>query len=407
MGAGCLMDIPRLSVWVVSDCQLRTAELQAANLDGNWLISGMRFVDAAYHYNRTDKPELLLEAHRANLGYFDFLPAGWECTLIKFADGRGHLRKERFDYYYFQGAASRVWVPIAANRFIGSLRPQVVLLHGLIFPQQVLMLRPSLPRNTRIIVQHHAELPGDGVMRRLQRVANKYVDAYLFAAEALAAPWIEHGIIEKEKVFQVMEGSADLPQLDKHAARHHLKLPGGPLFLWVGSLSVRKDPLTVLRAFAKYLVQQPLAKLYMIFQQNDLLQAVQEMIMSDPLLRASVMLKGKMEKKDLAYWYNAADFFISASHSEGSGYALIEAMSCGCVPVVTDIPSFRQITDAGRVALLFQPGNADSLLEALCRLDGLQVKQLSARVKEQFEKELSFKAIARQLCRVCERLNVE
>ena len=42
-------------------------------------------------------------------------------------------------------------------------------------------------------------------------------------------------------------------------------------------------------------------------------------------------------------YYGAADVFVSGSHSEGSGYALIEAMSAGVVPVVTDIPSFRAI----------------------------------------------------------------
>ncbi|HEX6181049.1 MAG TPA: glycosyltransferase family 4 protein, partial [Chitinophagaceae bacterium] len=257
---------------------------------------------------------------------------------------------------------------------------------------------------TKIIVQHHAEQARQGVMARLQHVADKYVDAYLFATKELAEPWVDQGIIKKEKVFQVMEGSSDLPQLDKHTARHHLQLSPGPVFLWVGSLSERKDPLTVLRGFAQYLRQQPLAALYMIYQQDELLQPVQEIIAADERLRNSVFLKGKMEKKDLAYWYNAADFFIAGSHREGSGYALIEAMSCGCIPVVTDIPSFRQITDHGNVGILFNKGDADSLLQMLRRIDNMPVRKLSMQVKEQFQKELSFKAIAGQLYKVCEQL---
>ena len=55
-------------------------------------------------------------------------------------------------------------------------------------------------------------------------------------------------------------------------------------------------------------------------------------------------------------YYSAADVFISGSHYEGSGYALIEAMSAGLVPIVTDIPSFRSI--AGDCGERWQPGDA-------------------------------------------------
>ena len=364
----------------------------------------MRFIDVAYYYNRTTRPELLLEAHRANLGYFDFLPQNWHCSLIKFADGEGHIPRERFDYHYFQGRGSRLWWPLKANRFIGRQQPQVVMVHGLIFPWQLLLLRRQLDKHAKIIVQHHADVPGKGIMRWLQRRANRCVDAYLFAAEALSEPWVQQGIIEKEKVFQVMEGSTDLPELDKHTARHYLQLPGGPVFLWVGRLNANKDPLTVLRGFSKFLREQPAAKLYMVYQDEELLNDVQQLVNSDALLRSSVILKGRMDKKELAYWYNAADFYISGSHSEGSGYALIEAMCCGCVPLVTDIPSFRHITSNGDAGFLFKRGDADSLLETLRRAMQVNVHEFSLKAKEQFQRELSFKAIARQLCRVCEAI---
>src|SRR5688572_758424 len=401
-GRGCFA--AGLSRGRMADLQMLNQRRASRPQAKNPLISGMRFIDVAYHYNLTDDPEHLLEAHRPNLGYFDHLPSDWECSLIKFANGRGHVQKGRYDYYYFQGRASKLWVPLEANRFIARLKPQAVLLHGLIFPHHLMMLQPHLERGTKIIVQHHGELPRRGVMQRMQRVASKYVDAYLFTTEQLGDPWVQQGTIQKEKIFPVVEGSSDFPAIDKHVARHHLQLPGGRMFLWVGRLNADKDPVTVLHGFARYLHQQPLAKLYMIFQEDDLLQPVQAMIASDERLRASVVLKGKMEKRDLVYWYNAADFFIAGSHREGSGYALIEAMSCGCIPVVTDIPSFRKITADGTAGVLFNCGNVDSLLQALHSLEDISTRQLSVHVKQQFEKELSFKAIANQITNVCEQL---
>ena len=65
----------------------------------------------------------------------------------------------------------------------------------------------------------------------------------------------------------------------------------------------------------------------------------------------------------LDLWFSAADGYVSGSHREGSGFALIESMSCGCVPIVTDIPSFRKIS--GKYGFLWRPGDAESLCAAL------------------------------------------
>ncbi|HEX3386522.1 MAG TPA: glycosyltransferase, partial [Mucilaginibacter sp.] len=81
--------------------------------------------------------------------------------------------------------------------------------------------------------------------------------------------------------------------------------------------------------------------------------------------RESITLVGELPHDELQYWFNSADFTLSASHYEGSGTAVCEAMSCGCVPIVTDIPSFRMITDNGRCGLLYEPGNEHALLDAL------------------------------------------
>lgn len=56
---------------------------------------------------------------------------------------------------------------------------------------------------------------------------------------------------------------------------------------------------------------------------------------------------------------------VAGSRHEGSGYAVIEALACGVVPVVTDIAPFRALTDRGRVGALWPVGNAERLARAL------------------------------------------
>jgi glycosyltransferase involved in cell wall biosynthesis len=138
----------------------------------------------------------------------------------------------------------------------------------------------------------------------------------------------------------------------------------------------------------------------MIYQEQDLLPEITAFIRHHPGLDKGVSLLGWKSREEMATWYSAADFYISASHMEGSGYALLEALACGCVPVVSDIPPFRKITREGHLALLFQAGDPQSLLACLKRLAAIDLPDRSEAIREHFTRELSFQAIADKLTAV-------
>jgi glycosyltransferase involved in cell wall biosynthesis len=118
----------------------------------------------------------------------------------------------------------------------------------------------------------------------------------------------------------------------------------------------------------------------------------------------SVILVGQKPHEELQYWFNSADVFISGSHYEGSGTAVCEAMSCGCVPLVTDIPSFKMITDNGKCGLLYPPGDEDMLLSALIATEKMNMAEKRDLSLEHFGKKLSFKAIAANIQQIAEGL---
>src|SRR5207302_5467774 len=99
-----------------------------------------------------------------------------------------------------------------------------------------------------------------------------------------------------------------------------------------------------------------------------------------------------------------ADFYISASHEESCGYALLEAMACGCIPVVTSIPSFKKNTGDGKFGFLFPPGEPDELLKILSNLKNINLKEFSEDVTRYFKTNLSFENIADTLYHLCETL---
>jgi glycosyltransferase involved in cell wall biosynthesis len=68
-------------------------------------------------------------------------------------------------------------------------------------------------------------------------------------------------------------------------------------------------------------------------------------------------------------------------------------MACGVVPIVTDIPTFRLITDGGCSAVLWRAGDPSSLAAALAALDLRSTARASQLARQTFEERLSFPAI--------------
>ena len=170
------------------------------------------------------------------------------------------------------------------------------------------------------------------------------VNACTFTARALAERWHRVGLPHDMRLIELPEASTTFRPIDRGQARQATGLRGSPALLWVGRLDHNKDPLTVLTGLDRVLQTVPGAHLTMIVPAEASAREVQRRIADSPALRNGVTLVGPIAHTEMAPYYSAADIFVSGSRHEGSGYALIEAMACGVVPCVTDIPAFRALT---------------------------------------------------------------
>jgi glycosyltransferase involved in cell wall biosynthesis len=224
------------------------------------------------------------------------------------------------------------------------------------------------------------------------------VNAYLFTSAAFGYRWVEEGIIHsRDKIHEIFHGSSVFTAGDKAVARQQLNLPASPVYLWVGRLDANKDPLTVIKAFIEFLTVFPAATLCMIYHEEELLDAIKKSIGESSIAKAQVRLIGKLPHPELETWYRAADFIVSASHYEGGGIAVCEAMSCGAIPVVTDIDSFRILTGNGDCGILFEPGNSASLLQALHRSAAVDLNEARKKVLSRYHNHFSFEAIGKKI----------
>jgi glycosyltransferase involved in cell wall biosynthesis len=296
------------------------------------------------------------------------------------------------EYRFINLKKRKVLFPFRMHRLIKSLNPDVVLVNGLIFPLQVIQLRWALGKKRKIVLLHRAEKPFKGIKKYLQRVADRCINAYLFSSLEFAGQWKKN--INSKKIYEVIQASSFFFPADKKAARATLNITGSPTFLWVGRLNANKDPVAVVKAFLSFLDDEPLACLYMIYQTEELLPAIKELIKGK---EASVILAGSISHTELQQWYNSSDYIISGSHYEGSGIGICEAMSCGCIPIVTNIASFTAMLGYGECGITYMPGNTDDLLKAMRIIIQRNKEEEKQKVLMQFSKELSFDAIARKI----------
>jgi glycosyltransferase involved in cell wall biosynthesis len=324
--------------------------------------------------------------------------AGVHVSVLQASEIEATLERDAVTYHFFAfGRGARRQDRGARLRaLLQRLGTQVHHVHGLSFHQDVAdlaRLTPGIP----ILLQDHADRPPRPWRRPAWRRGLRAAAGVAFCAHAQAQPFRRVGLItDSPRVFEIPESTSRFTPGDRAAARAATGLTGDPCLLWVGHLDGNKDPLTVLKGFSAARAQLPHSQLWCFFGSAPLRAAVEEHIAADPALRGCVHLAGSVPHAYLEQALRAADVFVLGSHREGSGYALIEALSCALPPVVTDIPSFRALV-GGSAGALWTCGDPMAFCAALLRVAREPRAAARAAALAQFEGELSFAAVGRKL----------
>lgn len=82
----------------------------------------------------------------------------------------------------------------------------------------------------------------------------------------------------------------------------------------------------------------------------------------------AVQFVGRVTCEKVQLYHRAADVMISAALMDSGPVALQEAMACGDVPVISDLPCVREWITDGWNGLLVDPENIDQIAESITRL---------------------------------------
>ncbi|HVP39526.1 MAG TPA: glycosyltransferase [Candidatus Saccharimonadales bacterium] len=84
-------------------------------------------------------------------------------------------------------------------------------------------------------------------------------------------------------------------------------------------------------------------------------------------LGGRVRFAGRLDADGIAELLGSSGVYVSTARSDSTSVSLLEAMACGCLPVVTAIPGNQEWITEGSSGLLFAPGDARALAHQLER----------------------------------------
>jgi len=106
-------------------------------------------------------------------------------------------------------------------------------------------------------------------------------------------------------------------------------------------------------------------------------------------MKSKIIFLPRLAEDELPALYTAAGALVFPSLYEGGGIPVLEAMACGCPVAASNIPTTREF--AGDAVLMFDPGKADSICEAMRDLQQDEERRSSLRERA-FERVASHRA---------------
>jgi hypothetical protein len=123
-----------------------------------------------------------IENQQESVGYATHLRALMLVDVIKHASFEQVLLLQNGSFTVMKGRNRFGYLSIKTVRLLRSTAPEVILVQGLVYPIQVMLLRLFLGGKPVFIAQHHGEKPFAGLKGSLQKFADRFIHAYVFTS---------------------------------------------------------------------------------------------------------------------------------------------------------------------------------------------------------------------------------
>lgn len=181
------------------------------------------------------------------------------------------------------------------------------------------------------------------IYRYLTRLALRRADLITANSEDLKQKIIAFGVDQAR--VQVIQGGLELDRFPfrrgNDALRRQLELTNEKVVLSTRMLGKVYNLDIVVRAIPLVKKEIPAVKFVFLYRGTIEQEQALKRLIHELGVEPDVRLIGAVPNHRIAEYYHLADIFVSVTSSEGMPGSLTEAMACGAVPVVSDLPVFR------------------------------------------------------------------
>lgn len=267
---------------------------------------------------------------------------------------------------------------ISLRKIVKNEKIQIIHAHWLI-PQGFLavLYKTFVNRDIKIVATAHgADINSfdNNIGNGLKRYILKRIDQLSVVSNALKKKAIGIGYNNEVHVFPMgIDTKLFAPDKKDDSVKVKYKITGNFL-LFVGGIIERKGIKYLIQAMPAVIKQFPDAKLLVIGEgnlTNEMSELAKRLNISD-----NIIFTGPIPHDDLPPYFATADLFILPSLSEGFGLVIIEAMSCGTIPLTSDLLPIHDIIVENKTGFFVKKQEindlADKIIYLLNKLPELQ-----------------------------------
>jgi len=203
----------------------------------------------------------------------------------------------------------------------------------------------------------------DGLRRSVQQAAR-----VICVSHATRRDLLDYGVASEQRLRVVHE--APDPLFAALASQRAAQVKEGarrPYFVCVGTIEPRKNHARIIRAFAMLRSRWPGDGTELLIVGRDGVGAPDVRALPGRLgIAECVRFLGPLPAPEIARLYQCAVGLVYPSLLEGFGLPILEAMASGCAVITSDRSAMAEV--AGDAALLADPDDEESIMEALRRL---------------------------------------
>lgn len=245
---------------------------------------------------------------------------------------------------------------LSLGEFIRHSKPDLIIVHGYSTHiwTKLALVYAKIPVKL-IHVEHNTE-KYTPFRRYLTRKLDKYTDKYICVSKGVANHLIKQGI-DKSKV-EVIYNGIDIQSFDLAKEKHDIFTVG-----MVARFSKQKDQMTLIKAI-EYLIKEKNEKINLLLMGvGKTRKKCEKYIIENNLNEHIKIIEGNF--KDLIV---KTDLFVLATHYEGFGLVLCEAMAAKTPVISTDVSGANEVVLNNKTGLLVEDNNILDLANNILKM---------------------------------------